>query len=125
MQIGSERWRQVLIDGATGLKVHFSETQLEQFEQFARLLLVWNRKTNLTTITDPKEIAVKHLLDSIAALPHLTETDRLLDIGTGGGFPGLPLKIMRPGQPMTLIDGSRKKISFVRHAIQQLSLEKH
>jgi 16S rRNA (guanine527-N7)-methyltransferase len=65
---------------------------------------------------------VKHFLDAIAPMRHIPGQGQLLDIGTGGGFPGIPLKIMRPDQPMTLIDSVRKKINFVKHVIRQLSL---
>ncbi len=123
MSIGSEEWL-ALIQGAAaqlGVKVH--RQQAEQFSVHAKWLLEWNRKVNLTAITDPREVAIKHFIDAIAPLEHIPSQGHLLDIGTGGGFPGLPLKIMRPKQTMTLIDSVRKKVNFVRHVIRQISLD--
>jgi 16S rRNA (guanine527-N7)-methyltransferase len=97
--------------------------QLDRMARHAQALLEWNRTTNLTAITDPQQVAVKHFLDAILPSTHIPREGQLLDIGTGGGFPGIPLKILRPGQPMTLIDGSRKKINFVKYVIRQLGLE--
>jgi 16S rRNA (guanine527-N7)-methyltransferase len=123
MRIGSERWLTLIRDAAAQLGINVRQKQAEQFSRHARWLMEWNRKINLTAITDPREVAIKHYLDAIAPLPYIPESGHLLDIGTGGGFPGIPLKILRPGQSMTLIDSVRKKINFVRHVIRQLPLE--
>ncbi len=110
-------------DGAAQMGIELSRTQVELFSEHAVLLLEWNRKINLTAIVEPAEMAVKHYLDAIAPLAHIPADGYLMDIGTGGGFPGIPLKIVRPDQPMTLIDSVRKKISFVKQAIRQLGLK--
>jgi 16S rRNA (guanine527-N7)-methyltransferase len=123
MRIGSERWLTLIQDAAAQLGIAVGRPQAEQFSRHARCLMEWNRKINLTAITDPREVALKHYVDAIAPLPHIPAGGSLLDIGTGGGFPGIPLKIMHPGQPMTLIDSVRKKVNFVRHVIRQLPLE--
>lgn len=83
----------------------------------------WNRKINLTAITRPEDIAIKHFLDAIAPAEQIPDAARILDIGSGAGFPGLPLKIIRPSTDLTLIDRSRKKINFLRHVIRQLGLD--
>ncbi len=123
IRIGSEEWLTLVQDAAAQLGVTVHRQQAKQFARHAMWLMEWNRKINLTAITDPREVAIKHFVDAIAPLPHIPASGRLLDIGTGGGFPGIPLKIMRPGQPMTLIDSVRKKINFVRHVIRQMPLE--
>ena len=123
MRIGSEEWLMLVQDAAAHLGVTVRRQQAEQFSRHALWLMEWNRKINLTAITDPREVAVKHYVDAVAPLPYIPDSGRLLDIGTGGGFPGIPLKIMRPGQSMTLIDSVRKKINFVRHVIRQMPLE--
>lgn len=123
MRIGSEEWLTLVRDAADRLGVAVHRQQAEQFSRHARWLMEWNRKVNLTAITDPREVAIKHYVDAVAPLPHIPGSGRLLDIGTGGGFPGIPLKIMRPEQSMTLIDSVRKKINFVRHVIRQMPLE--
>lgn len=122
MEIGSKEWIDLVQEGAPQLGVTVSHDQAGQFAQHGRWLMEWNRKTNLTAITDPQHVAVKHFLDAIAPMHHIPDNGHLLDIGTGGGFPGIPLKIMRPFQSMTLIDSVRKKIHFVKHVIRQLSL---
>jgi 16S rRNA (guanine527-N7)-methyltransferase len=83
----------------------------------------WNKTFNITAITDPKDIALKHYLDSLPAARHIPPDATLLDIGSGGGFPGIPLKILLPSLTVTLIDASRKKVNFLKHAIRTLKLE--
>jgi 16S rRNA (guanine527-N7)-methyltransferase len=122
MEIGSKKWIELVQEGALQLGVTVSHDQAGQFAKHGRWLMEWNRRINLTAITEPKQVAVKHFLDAIAPIRHIPDQGQLLDIGTGGGFPGIPLKIMRPGQPMTLIDSARKKINFVKHVIRQLPL---
>ena len=123
MEIASGKWRALISQGAAAFGLTVSDPQAIQFSRHARLLADWNRKINLTAITDPVQVAIKHFLDAIAPLNHIPCNGRLLDIGTGGGFPGIPLKIMRPDQPMTLIDSVRKKITFVKSVIRELGLE--
>lgn len=95
-----------------------------KFEPFLKLLLKWNKTYNLTAITQPEEIRVKHFEDSLAVLPCLPAKGRILDIGSGAGFPGIPIKIERPQLEVVLLDSQRKKISFCEAAIRELGLEK-
>ena len=118
-----KHFRKIVAEGARGLGIVLDDDRLCLFEKHASLLLEWNRKTNLTAITDPEEMAIKHFVDSIAAVSMLPKTGTLLDIGSGGGFPGLPLKIVAPELSVLLIDASRKKVSFLRHAIRMLKLD--
>lgn len=124
MQIGSQQWIDIILEGAARMGLAVSDLQAAQFARHGQLLMEWNRKINLTSITDPMQVAVKHFLDAIAPLKHIPADGRLLDIGTGGGFPGIPLKVMRPRQTMTLIDSVRKKINFVKHVLRQLGLDR-
>ncbi len=94
-----------------------------QFAVHAVELMKWNRKVNLTTITEPQDVAVKHFLDSIIPGPLIAPGAKVLDIGSGGGFPGIPLKILLPSLSVLLIDSSRKKVSFAKHVIRTLKLE--
>jgi 16S rRNA (guanine527-N7)-methyltransferase len=123
MEIGSPSWLDIIMDGAAQMGLAVTVDQARQFAVHGRCLLEWNRTINLTAITNPEDVAVKHFLDAIAPLPHLPAHGRLLDIGTGGGFPGLPVKVMRPELSVTLIDGIRKKVNFVKYVIRQLELE--
>lgn len=86
-------------------------------------MLRWNKTHNLTAITDPAEGVEKHLVDSLTLLPHLDGVETVLDIGSGGGFPGLPLQIARPGIKIVSVDAVAKKIAFQRHAARKFGLK--
>ena len=108
------------------LGVRLSPEQLGLFQTYLLELRAWNRKTNLTAITDPEEIIVKHFLDSLACskgLVDLSNDPELLDIGSGAGFPGLPLKIVMPELIVTLLEPASKKIAFLRHIVGTLQLK--
>jgi 16S rRNA (guanine527-N7)-methyltransferase len=107
--------------GAEALEVELSDAQLAQFGRLVGQLVKWNKAYNLTAITDPEQILTHHLLDSIAAQSDLAGT-RIADVGTGAGFPGLPLAIVDPARQFTLIDSAGKKLRFVDHASRQLGL---
>lgn len=91
--------------------------------QYLDELFRWNRRHNLTAITDPLDAVEKHLVDSLTVLPMLTGVGRLLDIGSGGGFPALPLKIAQPSLAVVSVDAVAKKIMFQRHVARMLSLK--
>ena len=125
MEVASPEWKRLIQDGAEEFGVHLGSEHTEQCARHAVELLRWANKINLTAITDPVEIAVKHYLDSLVPIPWLPKGDAaLLDIGSGGGFPGIPLKICAPSVSMTLVDASRKKTSFLNHVIRVLGLKK-
>jgi 16S rRNA (guanine527-N7)-methyltransferase len=123
MNIGSPQWNQILVDGARTLGFKLSAEDLEQFKQYACELLRWNAKINLTRIIDPVDIAVKHIVDSLQAAPLLNAPAKLLDIGSGAGFPGIPLKILNPDLQVTLIEATQKKVNFLKHLIRTLQLD--
>jgi len=123
MQIGSKKWRNLIYDGAKYFDIQVDKRKIEKFSIHALELMRWNQKTNLTAITDPFEVAVKHFLDSIVPMKVIPSNASLLDIGSGGGFPGIPLKICLPSLSVTLIDASRKKVSFLKHVIRMLELQ--
>jgi len=122
MQIGSAEWKEVLIQGANAIDVPIDSEIADRFAIHAVELGKWTKKTNLTSITDPLDVAVKHFLDSIAPAPFIPPDSTMLDIGSGGGFPGIPLKILIPSLSITLVDASRKKVSFLNHVIRTLEL---
>jgi 16S rRNA (guanine527-N7)-methyltransferase len=123
MEIGSTEWKQIIKEGAESFGVRIGPKQEERFSVHAVELIQWNRKINLTRITDPLEVAVKHFLDSLAPAAIIPPDSTLLDIGSGGGFPGIPLKIVMPSLSATLIDASLKKVSFVKHVTRKLGLK--
>ena len=108
--------------GAEKLGLALSGDQIEKLSCLLAELERWNRRINLTAIRDPDDMVTGHILDSLAVQPHLQGVT-VLDIGTGPGFPGLPLAIADPGRQFTLLDGNGKKISFVKHAIGELGLD--
>lgn len=110
---------------AKGFGVRLSAGQLEQFQRYMELLLEWNEKINLTAITQPDQVVEKHFVDSLTVLTacKLKEGAKVLDVGAGAGFPGLPLKIARPDLRVTLLDGSNKRLRFLETACAGLGLE--
>jgi 16S rRNA (guanine527-N7)-methyltransferase len=124
MKVASPEWKRLIQDGAKEMGIDIGPEQTEQCALHSVELLRWARKINLTAITDPTEMAVKHYLDSLAPAPWLPEDPpRLLDMGTGGGFPGIPLKIYCKSMPVTLMDASRKKTNFLKHVVRMLGLQ--
>src|SRR5437762_13311087 len=97
---------------------------LQQFLRYRQELLDWNTRMNLTAITGPEEVLIKHFLDSLSVLTVYDHPrTRLLDIGSGAGFPGLPLKIVRPQWQVVLVEATRKKVAFLQHMIETLHLK--
>ena len=112
-----------LVEGATSFGIHLEENDIEAFDLYLRELLKWNRKINLTAIRTEREIILRHFLDSLSVYPYLPHATTLLDIGSGAGFPGIPLKMVKPSLEITLIDSVRKKVDFQRHIVRKLGLK--
>ena len=119
----SPEWSELILDGAQAFDLDLDRHHTDLFAAHAAELLHWNKIINLTTITDPYEVAVKHCVDSLAPAKQISPGAALLDIGSGGGFPGIPLKVVIPSLSVTLIDASRKKVNFLQHVIRTLNLE--
>ena len=114
---------QSFLEGLYRLGLELTEQQLEQFLRYRQELLDWNRRINLTGITDPGEVLIKHFLDSLSLLlVYDRPAAHLLDIGTGAGFPGLPLKIVRPQWHVVLLEATGKKVRFLQHVLETLQL---
>lgn len=109
---------------ADEIEIVLNEQQIHQFYQYMELLLEWNEKINLTAITNPEEIIVKHFIDSLTIAKHVKENTRLIDVGTGAGFPGIPLKIIREDIEITLLDSLNKRVNFLNEVIHELKLSK-
>ena len=119
----NRRLQQLLTTERWWVNLELDENKIERLIVFINELLAANQTVNLTAIVDPEEIIDKLILDSIFPNPFIPLASRVLDMGTGAGFPGIPLKIVSPDLRMTLIDGKRKKINFLKYVIRQLSLE--
>lgn len=116
---------QSLIHGAQQFNLTLSEAQQQAFDQYSRELIAWNEKVNLTRIVEPEAITVKHFLDSLSIYPLLSDFPpdfSLIDVGTGAGFPGLPLKIVLPEIRLSLLESTRKKTIFLQHIVDTLNL---
>ncbi|NMA15656.1 MAG: 16S rRNA (guanine(527)-N(7))-methyltransferase RsmG [Erysipelotrichia bacterium] len=105
-------------------QIDLTEIQLQQLNEYADLLIQWNKKFNLTAITDKKDIYVKHFLDCLLLGKLFNPNDNLIDVGTGAGFPGLVLKIYNPNLEVCLLEPNNKKISFLNEVISALNLKK-
>ncbi len=114
----------LLISDAEKLGISIENDKIKQFEKLAKLLVEQNKTMNLTAITDPDGIAVKHFADSISVLnaAKFDEKARVLDVGTGAGFPGIPLLIMRPDLDLTMLDSTAKKLKYVANTVEELGL---
>ena len=105
----------------TQTEIQLTDRQKDQLIQLVQLLNKWNKAYNLTSVRNPQEMLVKHILDSIVVSPYL-QGDRFIDVGTGPGLPGLPLAIINPTKHFVLLDSLGKRISFIRNAVRELGL---
>ena len=105
------------------IDIEFNDKQLNQFYEYMNLLLEWNKKINLTAIIEVEEIILKHFIDSLTINKYIGENKTLVDVGTGAGFPGIPLKIYRPDLKVTLVDSLNKRINFLNEVISKLDLK--
>ncbi len=119
-----EEFKQSLTKRACQFGIKLSKEQENQFYNYMNLLLEWNEKINLTAIVEPEEVLTKHFVDSLSIAPYINKEDKILDIGTGAGFPGIPLKIALPLNDFCLLDSLNKRINFLSTVIKDLNLEK-
>ncbi len=115
----------MLIDGMKKFNLEIDNEQVEQFRMYCQLLTEWNKKMNLTAITEPSDIILKHFVDSCTVLHYvrIPQNARVIDVGTGAGFPGIPLKILRKDIRLTLLDSLNKRLIFLNEVAQQLEIE--
>lgn len=103
--------------------IEINDEQIEKFDLYMKLLLEWNEKINLTAITEKDDIILKHFVDSLTILKYVDKRDKIIDIGTGAGFPGIPIKIMNEKANITLLDSLNKRINFLNIVINELKLD--
>ncbi|MBO5136348.1 MAG: 16S rRNA (guanine(527)-N(7))-methyltransferase RsmG [Clostridia bacterium] len=118
--------KDLFINTAKKLNIEVSSKQVEYFKKYSEILVEKNKVMNLTSITDDEGIAIKHFIDSILVLSlvEIPENSKVIDVGTGAGFPGIPLKIMREDMEITLLDSLNKRITFLNEVKTALNLEK-
>lgn len=112
-----------LRSGISSFGLSLDDKQIQTFSRYSQALQEWNKKMNLTAITEEREIVIKHFIDSISVVPFLPEdVSSIIDVGTGAGFPGIPLKIMMKELKVTLLDSLEKRVGFLNHIISENSL---
>ena len=112
-----------LIGKAQKIDIKISEEEANEFYKYMNLLLEWNEKINLTAITAQNEVILKHFVDSITINKYIEDKNIIMDIGTGAGFPGIPLKIINKEKKFTLVDSLNKRINFLNEVSKELNLE--
>ena len=112
-----------ILNAFKSINLDLTENEINTFKMYMDLLLEWNNKINLTAITEEDEIILKHFVDSCSIIKYIKNEDKLIDIGTGAGFPGIPLKVINKDIHITLMDSLNKRINFLNEVINKLSLE--
>lgn len=118
-----EKFKELMCFYGKKIDIEFNDKQLNQFYEYMNLLLEWNEKINLTAIIEPEEIILKHFIDSLTINKYIKNNKTIADVGTGAGFPGIPLKIYRPDLNVTLVDSLNKRINFLNEVISKLNLK--
>ncbi|MBR6013145.1 MAG: 16S rRNA (guanine(527)-N(7))-methyltransferase RsmG [Selenomonadaceae bacterium] len=110
---------------AEEIKIELNDEQLKKFEIFYNLVIEWNEKINLTAITEPQEFIIKHLIDSLTLWDEekFSSAKKIIDVGTGAGFPGIPLKIFKPNLEVVLLDSLNKRVEFLKKVVEELNLK--
>ena len=118
-----EEFKTMLNTELNYLSINLSDIKLEQFYTYMNLLIEWNKKINLTAIVEEKDIIIKHFLDSLTISKYINSNQKIMDIGTGAGFPGIPLKIVQENINMNLIDSLNKRITFLNEVVNKIELK--
>lgn len=123
MEVDINKFKNLLIEGSKEFSVELCGNKTDKFLKYMEMLKDWNTKINLTAITEDEEIIIKHFIDSISVIPFIESTDsKIIDIGTGAGFPGIPIKIVLQNTKVTLLDSLNKRINYLNDVIQKLNL---
>ena len=118
-----EDFKKVIIEKGKEINVELDDNKSEMFYEYMNMLVEWNKNINLTSITEPNDVILKHFIDSLTAYKYMKNAS-VIDVGTGAGFPGLPLKILDKDINITLLDSLNKRINFLNEVIETLGLEK-
>lgn len=114
---------ELMIRGFSSFGIELTEREIHVFDNFYNMLMEWNEKINLTAIVDEREVVIKHFIDSVSAIPFIPpDTSKMIDVGTGAGFPGIPIKIVKNGIYVTLLDSLEKRVHFLNSVISENEL---
>lgn len=116
-------FEKIFMEEAQKINIELDKNQIEKFYKYMDLLIEWNEKINLTAITNRKDILVKHFIDSLTIQRYLGDAVNIIDVGTGAGFPGIPIKIINPNLKVVLVDSLNKRINFLQDVIKKLNLD--
>lgn len=119
-----KEFKDIFLKKLEGINEIAHEEQIEKFYKYMKLMQAWNEKINLTAIIEDKEIITKHFIDSITINKYLKDKDNIIDVGTGAGFPGIPIKIINQEIEVKLLDSLNKRINFLNEVIMECNLEK-
>lgn len=119
-----QKFNQIIKEYAKEISIELDDKKVEQFYMYMELLLEWNEKINLTAITKPEEVILKHFIDSLTIINKIKPNTKIVDVGTGAGFPGIPIKIVKEDIEIVLVDSLNKRIHFLDEVIQKLGLTK-
>ena len=118
-----EEFYEEMLEKSSKLNINLTVEQLNKFYKYMEMLITWNEKINLTAIIEPHEIILKHFIDSLTLNKYLKNNENLVDVGTGAGFPGIPISIVRKDIKITLVDSLNKRLNFLNEVIKELKLE--
>lgn len=122
--MNEENFKKILYENALKVNIHLTDSQLDLFWKYKKLVIEWNEKINLTAITNDLDFAVKHFIDSITIDKYISDDNKeIIDVGTGAGFPGVPLKILRPNNKIVLFDSLNKRLKVLDDIIEKLGLK--
>ena len=116
-------FKETMLNECENIGVKLSEEQIEAFYKYMNTLVEWNEKINLTAITEPNEVIKKHFIDCLSILKYIPKQGKVIDVGTGAGFPGIPLKIAESSLNITLLDSLNKRVNFLNEVINTINLE--
>ena len=119
-----EEFKKIFLEEISKNEIQVKENQIKQFYNYMIGIIEWNTKINVTAITDEKMFIVKHFIDSLTINKYVESSNSLIDIGTGAGFPGIPLKIINPNTKITLVDSINKRLNIIRDLSSKINLEK-
>ncbi|MBP3255433.1 MAG: 16S rRNA (guanine(527)-N(7))-methyltransferase RsmG [Clostridia bacterium] len=121
--MNSEIFSNELKEKTNQIGIELNKSQINKFYNYMSLLLEWNEKINLTAITEPNEVILKHFVDSLTIFKYVEDNTKLIDVGTGAGFPGIPISILKENSKITLLDSLNKRISFLNEVVEELDLK--
>lgn len=117
-------FRNIFEEYSKKIAINIDEEKINKFYTYMNLIRQWNKNINLTAITDPHEIILKHFIDSLTINKYIKQNAKIIDVGSGAGFPGIPLKILRDDIDIVLLDSLNKRINFLNEVIEKLNLQK-